>query len=58
MRLLMPMTFSEYGHRCGGYHVDDVGCGCFKEMDGLTLEKLTMSFADEMRRKSLESQIE
>lgn len=52
------MTSSGYGHSSGGYHVDDVGCECFKGMDGVTLEKLTMSFADEMRRKSLESQIE
>jgi hypothetical protein len=56
MWLLMPMTFSEYGHSCDKYPVDEVGCECFNGMDGLTLEKLTMSFADEMRRKSLEAQ--
>jgi len=52
----MPMTFSGYGHSWGKYPVDEVGCGCFNGMDGLTLEKVTMSFADEMRRKSLEAQ--
>jgi len=50
------MTFSGYGHSCGWYHVDKVGCECFSGMDALTLEKVTMSFAEEMRRKSLEAQ--
>ena len=52
----MPMIFSGYGHSCGKYPVDEVGCECFNGMDALTLEKVTMSFAEEMRRKSLEAQ--
>jgi hypothetical protein len=28
------MTFSGYGHSCGGYHVDKVGCGCFNGGNG------------------------
>jgi len=52
----MPMTFSGYGHSCGKYPLDEVGCECFNGMDALTLEKVTMSFAEEMRRKSLEAQ--